>query len=134
MNPPDSNILVKATGLSRKYQAGGEAVAALDNVDFTVRRGELVALVGPSGSGKSTLLNLVGALDRPSQGEISVGGLSLREAAEPERVRHRREQVGFIFQSFNLLPTLFSGETGRAPLVRRGFAGQAWFALRIVYE
>ena len=102
----DHDSLVLARQLSRHYQAGAEVVPALDQVDFAIRRGEFVALVGPSGSGKSTLLNLVGALDRPSQGEISVDGLSLSQAAEPQRVRHRRERIGFIFQSFNLLPTL----------------------------
>jgi putative ABC transport system ATP-binding protein len=111
------DILVKASGLTRHYPAGGEVVPALDGVDFTVSRGEFVALVGPSGSGKSTLLNLVGALDRPSQGEISVDGLSLSEAMEPQRVRHRRERVGFIFQSFNLLPTLSAVENVEAPMM-----------------
>jgi len=113
----DSGILINANGLSRHYQAGGEVVAALDQVDFAIRRGEFVALVGPSGSGKSTLLNLVGALDRPTAGEISVDGLLLGEASESQRVRHRRESVGFIFQSFNLLPTLSAVENVEAPMM-----------------
>ena len=86
-------------------------------MDFDVRRGEFVALVGPSGSGKSTLLNLVGALDRPNRGEIFVDGLSLREAAEARRVQHRRERIGFIFQSFNLLPTLSAVENVETPMM-----------------
>jgi len=113
----DSDLLVSARGLSRHYQAGSEVVAALDGVDFSVQRGEFVALVGPSGSGKSTLLNLIGALDRPSRGEISVDGLSLSEAPEARRVRHRRERIGFIFQSFNLLPTLSAVENVEAPMM-----------------
>ncbi|MCX5729614.1 MAG: ABC transporter ATP-binding protein [Nitrospirae bacterium] len=86
-------------------------------MDFTVGRGEFVALVGPSGSGKSTLLNLVGALDKPTAGDISVGGLSLGQAPELQRVRHRRENVGFIFQSFNLLPTLSAVENVETPMM-----------------
>jgi putative ABC transport system ATP-binding protein len=113
----NGDILINANGLSRHFRAGGEVVAALDRVDFTVGRGEFIALVGPSGSGKSTLLNLVGALDRPTAGEISVDGLSLSQAPEPQRVRHRRENVGFIFQSFNLLPTLSAVENVEAPMM-----------------
>jgi len=112
----DRDVLVKACGLSRRYTAGGVVVPALDGVDFTVFRGEFLALVGPSGSGKSTMLNLIGALDRPSQGKLSVDGLSLGEATEPQWVRHRRERVGFIFQSFNLLPTLSAAENVETPL------------------
>jgi putative ABC transport system ATP-binding protein len=96
---------------------GSEIVAALDGVDFTVGRGEFVALVGPSGSGKSTLLNLVGALDKPTAGDICVDGLSLGQVPEPQRVRHRRQNVGFIFQSFNLLPTLSAVENVEAPMM-----------------
>jgi putative ABC transport system ATP-binding protein len=109
--------LIHADKLTRHFRAGGEIVAALDGVDFTVGRGEFVALVGPSGSGKSTLLNLVGALDRPTAGDILVDGLSLGHAPEPQRVRHRRENVGFIFQSFNLLPTLSAVENVEAPMM-----------------
>jgi len=86
-------------------------------VDLTVPNGEFTALVGPSGSGKSTLLNLIGGLDRPSSGVIQVNGLSLGAAAEAELVRYRRERVGFIFQSFNLLPTLTALENVEAPLM-----------------
>lgn len=112
----DHDVLVKASRLSRHYTAGGVVVRALDGVEFSVFRSEFVALVGPSGSGKSTMLNLIGALDRPSQGELSVDGLSLGEATEPQWVRHRRDKVGFIFQSFNLLPTLSAVENVETPL------------------
>jgi putative ABC transport system ATP-binding protein len=112
----ERDVLVKATRLSRHYTTGGVIVPALDGVDFTVFRGEFLALVGPSGSGKSTILNLIGALDRPSQGELFVDGLSLGAATEPQCVRHRRERVGFIFQSFNLLPTLSAVENVETPL------------------
>ena len=95
-------------------------VPALDGVDFTVVRGEFLALVGPSGSGKSTLLNLIGALDRPSRGEIWVDGISLGEAKEAEWVRYRRQRIGFIFQSFNLLPTLTAVENVETPMKLAG--------------
>lgn len=101
-----TKTVIKADGLSRHYRAGGEVVRALDGVDFSVNRGEFVALCGPSGSGKSTLLNLVGTLDRPTAGDILIEGQSLASATEQQRINHRRERVGFIFQSFNLVPTL----------------------------
>jgi putative ABC transport system ATP-binding protein len=109
--------LIEARGLARNYSVGKVAVTALAQVDLEVPRGEFAALVGPSGSGKSTLLNLIGGLDRPSSGEIRVNGLSLGAATEPELVCYRRERVGFIFQSFNLLPTLTAVENVEAPMV-----------------
>ena len=109
-------MLIQARQLSRHYTAGGVVLAALDGVEFSVLRGEFVALVGPSGSGKSTLLNLIGALDRPTHGELSVDGLSLGKATEAQWVKYRRERVGFIFQSFNLLPTFSAVENVETPL------------------
>jgi putative ABC transport system ATP-binding protein len=116
----DNAILVQASLLTRHYTVGGVVVPALDKVDFMVRRGEFLALVGPSGSGKSTLLNLVGALDRPTRGELWVDGVSLGEATEVEWVRHRRGRVGFIFQSFNLLPRLTALENVETPMTLAG--------------
>jgi putative ABC transport system ATP-binding protein len=112
--------LVRAQGLARHYTVGRVVVPALDGVDFTVTRGEFLALVGPSGSGKSTLLNLIGALDRPSRGELWVDGVSLDKASETDWVRHRRERVGFIFQSFNLLPRLTALENIETPMTLAG--------------
>ena len=112
-----NDVLIHAGKLTRRYQAGKAVVAALSEVDLTVPSGEFTALVGPSGSGKSTLLNLIGGLDRPSSGEIRVGELSLGAASERELVRYRRERVGFIFQSFNLLPTYNALENVEAPLM-----------------
>jgi putative ABC transport system ATP-binding protein len=109
--------LIQTRGLTRNYSIGKTAVAALAGVDLGVSVGEFTALVGPSGSGKSTLLNLIGGLDRPSSGEIRVNGLSLGAATEPELVRYRRERVGFIFQSFNLLPTFTAVENVETPMV-----------------
>ncbi len=113
-------VLIRARGLSRRYLMGKEPVDALAGVDLEVDAGEFVALVGPSGSGKSTLLNLFGGLDRPSGGEIWVGDLELGKASDKRLVRYRREQVGFIFQSFNLLPTRSAVENVEVPLMLAG--------------
>ena len=109
--------LIQSQGLTRRYDVGKAVVAALSNVDLTVPRGEFAALVGPSGSGKSTLLNLIGGLDRPSAGDVRVDGLSLGAATEQQLVRYRRGRVGFIFQSFNLLPTFSAVENVESPMM-----------------
>ncbi len=111
-----NDALIHADRLTRHYTIGKDSVAALSEINLTIPRGEFTALVGPSGSGKSTLLNLFGGLDRPSGGEIRVGGLSLGSASEPELERYRRERVGFIFQSFNLLPTFSAVENVESPM------------------
>jgi putative ABC transport system ATP-binding protein len=112
-----NDFLIHAIKLTRHYHVGKTDVAALSDVDLIVRRGEFTALVGPSGSGKSTLLNLIGGLDRPSGGEVSVDGLSLGAATESQLVRYRRERVGFIFQSFNLIPTFSALENVESPMM-----------------
>src|SRR6202142_2102150 len=112
-----NDVLIHASKLTRRYNVGKAVVAALSEVELTVPAGEFTALVGPSGSGKSTLLNLIGGLDRPTGGEVCVDGLSLGTASEQELVRYRRERVGFIFQSFNLLPTLSAQENVEAPMM-----------------
>jgi putative ABC transport system ATP-binding protein len=117
LNPFMNEVLIHASKLTRRYNVGKAVVAALSEVELTVPPGEFTALVGPSGSGKSTLLNLIGGLDRPTGGEVRVNGLSLGAASEPELVRYRRQHVGFIFQSFNLLPTLNAQENVEAPLM-----------------
>ncbi|HEX5398339.1 MAG TPA: ABC transporter ATP-binding protein [Verrucomicrobiae bacterium] len=111
------NALILSRGLTRRYNVGRTVVVALANISLEITRGEFTALVGPSGSGKSTLLNLIGGLDRPSDGEIRVDGLSLGPATEQQLVHHRRERVGFIFQSFNLLPTFNAVENVESPMV-----------------
>ncbi len=120
-----NDALINASKLTRRYNVGKAVVAALSEIEFTVPAGEFTALVGPSGSGKSTLLNLIGGLDRPSGGEIRVDGLALAGASEQELVRYRRERVGFIFQSFNLLPTLSAVENVEAPLMLAGISRSA---------
>jgi putative ABC transport system ATP-binding protein len=114
------DILIRAVDLRRRYMMGREPVDALAGVDLEVRRGEFVALVGPSGSGKSTLLNLIGGLDRPTSGEIWVDGLELGRATDKRLVHYRRERIGFIFQSFNLLQTRTAVENVEVPLMLAG--------------
>ncbi len=99
---------------------GKQEVYALNGIDLQIERGEFVALVGPSGSGKSTLLNMLGGLDRPSGGEIWVDDLELGKASDKRLVHYRREQLGFIFQSFNLLPTRTALENVEIPLMLAG--------------
>jgi len=112
-----NDVLIRTQALSRRYQVAQQAVAALDGVDLEIGRGEFVALVGPSGSGKSTLLNLLGGLDRPQSGTIAVADLELGAASEAQLVRYRRERVGFVFQSFNLLPMRSAVENVEMPLI-----------------
>ena len=112
-----NNLIIQSRALTRAYQIGKTVVPALTGVDVGIATGGFTALVGPSGSGKSTLLNLIGGLDRPSSGEVMVDGLSLGRATEAELVRYRRERVGFIFQNFNLLPTLTAVENVEVPMV-----------------
>ena len=111
---------IRLSDLGRQFQRGGMTVQALDSIDLNIQTGEFVALVGPSGSGKSTLLNLLGGLDRPTSGELWVDGVPLQTAGEKERTDHRRRRVGFIFQSFNLLPRLTALENVAVPLMLSG--------------
>ncbi len=113
----EQESLIRARGLTRHYSVGKQEVRALDGVDLDIAKGEFVALVGPSGSGKSTLLNLIGGLDRPSSGQIHVADLELGGANDSQLVRYRRERIGFIFQSFNLLPIRSAVENVETPLM-----------------
>jgi putative ABC transport system ATP-binding protein len=107
---------IRLRNLSRNYTAGQTVIPALCSVDLEISQGEFIALVGPSGSGKSTLLNLMGGLDRPSAGELYVNDLSLGNAEEQKLVRYRRDQIGFIFQSFNLMPSYCAVENVETPM------------------
>lgn len=112
--------MISLSRVSKRFD-GKRQVVALDSVDLQIAKGEMVSLVGPSGSGKSTLLNLIGGLDRPSEGDISIDGTLLRDVSDDELTRIRRDKIGFIFQFFNLLPTLSCLENVSLPLHLRGW-------------
>jgi ABC-type lipoprotein export system ATPase subunit/cell division protein FtsX len=113
---------IQVSGVSRHFQLGNTEVHALSNIDLQIDQGDFVALVGPSGSGKSTLLNLLGGLDHPTSGEIYLQDLALHDASEDELTAHRRHNVGFVFQTFNLIPTLTALENVALPLMLSGVA------------
>ena len=112
--------MIELDRVTRRFE-GKRQVVALDNVSLTIARGEMVSVIGPSGSGKSTLLNLVGGLDRPSSGEVRVDGEALGSLSDDNLTRVRRDKIGFIFQFFNLLPTLSCLENVGLPLHLRGW-------------
>jgi putative ABC transport system ATP-binding protein len=112
--------MIALTGVSKRFD-GKRQVTALDGIDLTIARGEMASLIGPSGSGKSTLLNLVGGLDRPSSGDVLIDGRSLAGLSDDDLTRVRRDKIGFIFQFFNLLPTLTCLENVALPLHLRGW-------------
>jgi putative ABC transport system ATP-binding protein len=113
-------IVVRTVELARRYKMGDSHVDALQGVDLEIARGEFVALVGPSGSGKSTVLNLIGGLDQPTSGEVWINGTELSSSDERTLTQHRRQHVGFVFQSFNLLPRLTAEENVALPLMFSG--------------
>ncbi|MEW6356157.1 MAG: ABC transporter ATP-binding protein [Planctomycetota bacterium] len=108
---------MKVTNLSKTYRTGTSEVLALESVTFAVAEGEFLAIMGASGSGKSTLLHLIGALDTPSGGEVEIDGVCLSGLPDRELTRIRREKIGFIFQFFNLIPTLSARENVALPLM-----------------
>ncbi|GAB5390166.1 MAG: ABC transporter ATP-binding protein [Alphaproteobacteria bacterium] len=119
MNDP-SPIALEMQNLRRVYQLGGGDVAALDGVSLQIRQGELVAIMGPSGSGKSTLLNQIGCLDRPTEGTCLIGGQDTAHLDDDALSALRLEQLGFVFQSFHLLPQLSVEENIALPLIYKG--------------
>ena len=112
---PAQPSLVSAIDLTRIYERGREQVCALDHVTFSVAQGEFVAIAGPSGAGKSTLLNLLGCMDAPTSGTLTLMGAPVQNLTESERTRLRREKIGFVFQHFSLLPTLTAAENVALP-------------------
>lgn len=112
--------ILKTQALGRQYQMGTVTVEALQGINFTVQSGEFVAIMGPSGSGKSTLLHLLGGLDVPTEGEILLADSPLAHLSDDQLTTMRRREVGFIFQFFNLLPTLTTSENIALPLMLDG--------------
>ena len=112
--------LYRLAGVSRVYGSGAAAVAALADVTLSIHRGEFTVIIGQSGSGKTTLLQLLGALDRPTGGSVQLDGVDLGRASDRELSRLRRDTIGFIFQQFNLVPTLTAGQNIEAAMVTAG--------------
>ena len=122
-----SEDLISVAGLGRDYGSGDRVVHAVRDVSFTADRGELVAVRGRSGAGKTTLLNMIGGLDRPTHGRVEVAGHDVTAAGEAELLELRRTTIGFVFQSFGLIPILSAAENVSVPLrlMRRPAADRA---------
>ena len=121
----DAPFLIEAAGLEKVYQRGDEDVVALRNVNLSVLPGEFAVIIGPSGSGKSTLLHLLGGIDRPTHGELHVNGVDLVAASEAALTRFRRDNIGFVFQFYNLLPSLNALDNVILPLLAKGLGWKA---------
>ena len=109
--------IIEAKGLTKVYRRGREEIHALTNVDFRANEGEFVTIIGPSGSGKTTLLNIIGCLDTPTGGRLQLNGTEVNGLAERDLVKLRRENIGFVFQQFHLMPTLTARENIELPLL-----------------
>jgi putative ABC transport system ATP-binding protein len=109
----DGSVIFSATGLWKTYRTGETEVQALRGVDVSIPAGEILVLLGPSGSGKSTFLNIAGGLDRPTSGSLRYGDLDLTDLSERELTRFRRKNIGFVFQFYNLIPSLTAEENVR---------------------
>ena len=112
--------IIEATGIGKTHQRGREKVCALNGVDLTIEPGEFVSIVGPSGAGKTALMNILGCLDTPSSGTLTIDGVAVTGKGEAELVKIRREHIGFVFQQFFLIPTLTVGENVGLPLLFSG--------------
>src|SRR5690606_25559747 len=113
-------FMLIAKGLEKTYRSGERTLTVLRNVDLDIEEGDFVAILGPSGSGKTTLLGLLAGLDTPTRGSVEIDGTDLAPMTEDERARFRRDNVGFVFQSFQLLPSLTALENVQVPLELRG--------------
>ena len=117
---PSTDRVIVTRGLKREYDMGGEIVRALRGVDLAIGRNEYVAIMGPSGSGKSTLMNLIGCLDTPSEGEYWLNGMLVSTMSDDALARVRNKEIGFVFQTFNLLPRATALQNVELPLVYAG--------------
>jgi putative ABC transport system ATP-binding protein len=112
--------MIRLTAITRTFHMGDQAVYALNNIDLHIASGEYVSIMGPSGSGKSTLLNIVGLLDKPDSGQYELDDRLITDLSETEQARIRREKIGFVFQSFHLVPRLTAAENIELPLILSG--------------
>jgi len=120
-----TETLLEGVGLTRTYWLGATPVKALGGVDVSIQRGEFLVLQGPSGSGKTTLINLLGLLDRPDGGSLTLDGVSVATMDENARADLRRDRFGFVFQSFNLVAVLTASENVEYPMMLKGVAREA---------
>ncbi len=116
------DYVVEVIGLKKVYRSNGIDTYALNGVELRVRRGEFIAIVGPSGSGKSTLLNMLGALDKPTEGKVIIDGVDITTLSDNKRAELRNEKIGFVFQSYNLIPRIDVLRNVELPLVLRGIS------------
>jgi len=110
-------IILEATNLKKYYHRGSEIVKALDGVELKIKESEIVSIVGPSGSGKTTLMNLIGCLDKATSGSLKIGNIDVASLEENDLIKIRRENIGFVFQRFYLIPTLTVKENIELPLI-----------------
>src|SRR3990172_5741470 len=112
--------IIKLNNVHKDYFMGDSIIRALDGVDTNIRKGDFIAIIGPSGSGKSTMMNMVGALDLASKGEIFLDGKDIEHLEESELAQIRGRKIGFVFQTFNLIPTLTALENVMLPMLFQG--------------
>jgi len=120
----EQNTILEIKNLQKEYTIGGETVKALDNVSFSVNKGDFIAIIGPSGSGKSTLMNMIGCLDTPDSGEYYLDGQDVFSLKNKQLAEVRNHKIGFIFQQFNLLSKQSAFENVELPLVYRGMGSK----------